>query len=241
MGKVIKQIRIKQALSTNDWVVDWAEVELAQNNAKSQKSSMMISAVSMNTNKRADTQQFNIATWDGIDVYYQKLAIPTVTLTEAIRLEVKHVRDMKHVNICSLIGCSIEDPNVCILTEIAPKGSLEDIFSNEDIKLPWNFRFSLLKGIANGMDYLTTKSEVKCPGRLKSSNCLIDNRWTVKITGFGMSHFRTTKEVKPRFESLLWTAPELLRNNPINVDMIGKGTVANDIYAFGVIISEFCT
>lgn len=33
-------------------------------------------------------------------------------------------------------------------------------------------------------------SVLKSHGRLKSSNCIIDNRWTVKITDYGVSAFQ---------------------------------------------------
>lgn len=42
--------------------------------------------------------------------------------------------------------------------------------------------FSLLKDICRGMNFLH-KSDVQYHGRLKSSNCLVDNRWTCKLTG----------------------------------------------------------
>ena len=62
------------------------------------------------------------------------------------------------------------------------QGSLDDILSSEDLKLDWNFKFSLLKDICRGMTYLSG-THIKSHGRLKSSNCVVDNRWTLKITG----------------------------------------------------------
>jgi len=39
------------------------------------------------------------------------------------------------------------------------------------------------------MEYLH-KSQLKLHGRLKSSNCVLDGRWVVKITDFGLRHLR---------------------------------------------------
>jgi len=39
------------------------------------------------------------------------------------------------------------------------------------------------------MEYIH-KSPLKFHGRLKSSNCLLDSRWVVKITDFGLGRFR---------------------------------------------------
>jgi len=39
------------------------------------------------------------------------------------------------------------------------------------------------------MEYIH-KSQLKFHGRLKSTNCLLDSRWVVKITDFGLERFR---------------------------------------------------
>ena len=39
------------------------------------------------------------------------------------------------------------------------------------------------------MEYIH-KSPLKFHGRLKSSNCLLDSRWVVKITDFGLASLR---------------------------------------------------
>jgi len=39
------------------------------------------------------------------------------------------------------------------------------------------------------MEYIH-KSQVKFHGRLKSTNCLLDGRWVVKITDFGLERLR---------------------------------------------------
>jgi serine/threonine protein kinase len=40
------------------------------------------------------------------------------------------------------------------------------------------------------------ESEIHFHGRLKSSNCLIDSRWVLKVTDFGLAHFRTGEDRK---------------------------------------------
>ena len=80
-----------------------------------------------------------------MDIHYQTLEKDSITLTDAVRLEVKEMRDMRHQNIALFVGCCIDYPNVAILTEMQPKGSLDDVLTNDDIKLPWNFRFAILK------------------------------------------------------------------------------------------------
>jgi len=49
-------------------------------------------------------------------------------------------RELDHPNLCKFIGGCIEVPNVAIVTEYCPKGSLSDVLLNEDIPLNWGFR-----------------------------------------------------------------------------------------------------
>jgi len=94
--------------------------------------------------------------------------------------------------------------------------------------------------IEQGMIFIE-KTLFQSHGSLRSSNCLIDSRWVLKVSGFGLVKFKEGakndeySEFK-RFEKMLWTAPELLRlpenNRP------PYGTVKGDIYAFGIILQE---
>jgi len=45
--------------------------------------------------------------------------------------------------------------------------------------------------IMQGMEYLH-RSALKYHGRLKTSNVLIDSRWTIKITDWGLTQFRNS-------------------------------------------------
>ena len=91
-------------------------------------------------------------------------------------------RKMDHLNLCKFIGAIVKDPNnLAIISEYCPKGSLNDVLQNEDIPLNWGFRFSFATDIARGMTYLHSKRVYH--GRLTSSNCVIDDRWVVKISG----------------------------------------------------------
>ncbi len=56
-----------------------------------------------------------------------------------------------------------------------PQGSLDDILSVDAFTLDWNFKFSMLKDICRGMNFLSN-TPIKSHGRLKSSNCVVDNR-----------------------------------------------------------------
>ena len=85
------------------------------------------------------------------------------------------------MNLCKFIGCSLDSPYVTIVTEYCPKGSLNDVLLNDDIPLNWNFRFSFANDVTRAMLYLHGRRIYH--GRLKLSNCVVDDRWTVKVSG----------------------------------------------------------
>jgi len=86
------------------------------------------------------------------------------------------------------------------------------------------------------------KTSFHSHGSLKSANCLIDSRWVLKISDFGLVKFKEGEKDNEeesdfkRHEKLLWTAPELLRlseeERPLN------GTPKGDVYSFGIILQE---
>lgn len=91
-------------------------------------------------------------------------------------------RVLDHMNLCKFIGATIKNPgNISIISEYCPKGSLNDILQSSETPLNWGFRFSFASDIARGMAYLHSKK--LCHGRLSSNNCVVDDRWVVKIAG----------------------------------------------------------
>lgn len=37
-------------------------------------------------------------------------------------------------------------------------------------------------------------SEIRCHGRMKASNCVVDSRWVVKLTDYGLREFMSGSE-----------------------------------------------
>lgn len=76
-------------------------------------------------------------------------------------------------------------------------------------------------------------------GHLKSTNLVIDGRFTVKICDYGIrsiyDQLKKDDVVNPR--SLFWTAPEHLRAR----DPSSAGSQKGDVYSFAIIIQEIIT
>ena len=148
------------------------------------------------------------------------------------------MRDLQNDHLVRFHGVCIDTPNQCILTEYCPKGSLQDVLENETIKLDWMFRYSIMQDIVRGMAYIHN-TEVKSHGHLKSSNCVVDSRFVVKVTDFGLHYFRDKEDELHEDtyaveRSQLWTSPELLRLS----DPPPGGTQKGDVYSFAIICQE---
>jgi len=162
----------------------------------------------------------------------------TDTATREIKLELKLMRDLRHDNIVQFVGATIEPGITHIISEYCPKGSLEDILENSDLKLDDMFIASIVSDILKGMIYIHSTT-VLSHGNLKSSNCVVDSRWVVKISDFGLNKFKAKQEIPyhgehANYKRFLWTAPELLRmEKPPPC-----GTPKGDVYSFGILLYE---
>lgn len=82
-------------------------------------------------------------------------------------------------------------------------------------------------------------------GFLSSAYCLIDERWQVKISYYGlklMKKLNNSSEANlTSTKELLWRAPELLRGKSSEISTgydFSEGSKEGDIYSFAIISSE---
>lgn len=57
------------------------------------------------------------------------------------------MKDIHHEHLVKFYGACVDAPNCSIITEYCPKGSLQDILENDQIKLDWMFKLSLMHDI----------------------------------------------------------------------------------------------
>eukprot|EP00069_Balaena_mysticetus_P001527 bmy_15362T0 len=145
------------------------------------------------------------------------------------------MKDLHHENINPLVGFFYDSGMFAIVTEFCSRRSLEDILTNQDVKLDWMFKSSLLLDLIKGMKYLHHREFAH--GRLKSRNCVVDGRFVLKVTDYGFNDILETlrlSQEEPSAEELLWMAPELLR--------APRGSrlrsFAGDVYSFAIIMQE---
>ncbi|XP_070196504.1 atrial natriuretic peptide receptor 1-like [Littorina saxatilis] len=180
-----------------------------------------------------------VAFVDGRQVAVNNISNKNFQLSKRIRVEVREVRSLDHPNLCRFMGGCIEPGSVCILFEYCPKGSLLDVLLNDGIPLNWGFRFSLLTDVARAMTYLHRHKIVH--GNLKSNNCVVDDRWTCKVTDFGLHEYkRENKTLDPdlaaeqsqkKERDRIYRAPETRSSS-------STGIPPSDVYSFAIILVE---
>uniref|UniRef100_I3K1E5 Guanylate cyclase n=1 Tax=Oreochromis niloticus TaxID=8128 RepID=I3K1E5_ORENI len=145
------------------------------------------------------------------------------------------MKDMRHENVNPFLGFFHDCGVFAIVTEFCSRGSLEDLLLNEDVKLDWMFKSSLLLDLIKGMKYLHHRGVSHT--RLKSRNCVVDGRFVLKVTDYGYNEVLEAQRfpyVEPHADELLWTAPEILRSGQAGL----HGTLPGDVYSFAIIMQE---
>ncbi|VDM99085.1 unnamed protein product [Thelazia callipaeda] len=209
----------------------------------SSESGGSVETIQMQNNMQIYTKTAN---FKGTIVAIKKLNIdpkkyPKLDLTRSMLMEFKRIKDLQHDHITRFTGACVDCPHYCLVQEYCPKGSLEDILENEKIELDKMMKYSLLHDLVKGM-YFLHNTFVGSHGKLKSSNCVVDSRFVLKVTDFGFHELHALEDENideigehAFYKKKLWTAPEILRNPnryPPN------GTKAGDAYSFAIILHE---
>uniref|UniRef100_A0A8C6LMS3 Guanylate cyclase n=1 Tax=Nothobranchius furzeri TaxID=105023 RepID=A0A8C6LMS3_NOTFU len=180
--------------------------------------------------------------WEHFYVYKKDLISACSTLQPVILKELIHTDEdfsaeqktelntllrIDYYNLTKFYGTVKFEYGVFGVFELCQRGSLRYILSDrisypDETFMDMEYKISVMYDIAKGMSYLHS-SNIQIHGRLKSTNCVVDNRMVVKITDFGCHTL-----LKPGRD--LWTAPEHLRKN----DVSQKG----DVYSYGIIAHE---
>uniref|UniRef100_A0A8C3JNC9 Guanylate cyclase n=1 Tax=Calidris pygmaea TaxID=425635 RepID=A0A8C3JNC9_9CHAR len=240
---IYRKLQLEKELAAELWRIRWEDVQMSslEKHLRSAGSKLTLSLRGSNYGSLMTTEgQFQVyaktAYYKGNLVAVKHLNRKRIELTRKVLFELKHMRDVQNEHLTRFIGACTDPPNICILTEYCPRGSLQDILENESITLDWMFRYSLTHDIVKGMQFLHN-GVIVSHGNLKSSNCVVDSRFVLKITDYGLESFRVAPDGEDShalFAKKLWTAPELLRME----SPPARGTQKGDVYSFGIILQE---
>ncbi|KAK1336137.1 hypothetical protein QTO34_003939 [Cnephaeus nilssonii] len=186
---------------------------------------------------RSPQEPTNVALYQGEWVRLKTLEAGTELRPSCLRL-LRQMRELRHENVATCLGLFVAAGVRALVLEHCARGSLEDLLQNEALRLDWTFQASLLLDLIQGVRYLHHQHFPH--GRLKSRNCVVDERFVLKVTDHGYAGLLGARRAPcpwPAPEDLLWTAPELLRGpgGP------GRGTLKGDVFSLGIILQEVLT
>eukprot|EP00081_Caenorhabditis_elegans_P014841 NP_494324.1 Receptor-type guanylate cyclase gcy-21 [Caenorhabditis elegans] len=185
---------------------------------------------------------FGVGLYEGRTVALKRIYRSDVEFTRSIRLEIAKLQESVNSNVIEFVGMVVQSPDVFVVYELAQRGSLKDILDNDDMPLDDVFRSQMTKDIIAGLEYLHS-SPIGCHGRLKSTNCLIDARWMVRLSSFGLRELRGEETWQQEDDvqegkDQLWTSPELLRwstgLSQCGVLLVQK----SDVYSLAIVLYE---
>ncbi|GMR60780.1 hypothetical protein PMAYCL1PPCAC_30975, partial [Pristionchus mayeri] len=179
-----------------------------------------------------------LARFQGQLVILRRINKSSMRLTREMKRELDLLMHMKDENVNIFLGLVNKGRHIFTLSAFGPRKSLDDLLRNQDLRLDKMFKISFAEDIIKGMRYLHTKSKIGFHGNLKSTNSIVDAYWRVKLCGFGQHKLREGAPME-RQQSLLWTAPEILRILPTNMAKLPREMAQRaDIYAVGTILYE---
>ncbi|XP_042493289.1 serine/threonine-protein kinase CTR1-like [Macadamia integrifolia] len=205
-----------------DWLeISWDELQIKE----------IIGSGSFGTVHRAE--------WHGSDVAVKVLNVQDFhddQLKEFLR-EVAIMKRIRHPNVVLFMGAVTKRPNLSIVTEYLPRGSLYRLIHRAAAGeiLDKRRRLRMALDVAKGINYLHCLNPPIVHWDLKSPNLLVDKNWTVKVCDFGLSRFKANTYISSKSVAGTpeWMAPEFLRGEPSNEK--------SDVYSFGVILWELVT
>ncbi|MBA0836299.1 hypothetical protein Goarm_008526, partial [Gossypium armourianum] len=173
---------------------------------------------------------------NGRVVAVKKLAISKSEKVKAeFDTEVKLISNVHHRNLVRLVGCCSKGPELLLVYEFMPNGSLDKhLFGEGHGSLNWKQRFDIIVGTAKGLAYLHEEFHACIIHRdIKPSNILLDRDFQPKIADFGLVRLLPEDQthLSTKFAGTFgYTAPEYAIHGQLSVKV--------DTYSFGVVVLE---
>ncbi|KAJ0523883.1 putative protein kinase RLK-Pelle-CrRLK1L-1 family [Helianthus annuus] len=150
--------------------------------------------------------------------------------------EVMMLSQYKHENLISLMHFCIEGDEMILVYEYACRGSLDRYLN--DSTLTWIQRLKICDGAARGLHFLHDPKDTQqriLHRDIKSANILLDEKWTAKVSDFGLSKVGPANQAHTYLVSHAVGTPGYC--DPLYMEL-GFLSKESDVYSFGVVLFE---
>ncbi|KAK9052571.1 hypothetical protein SSX86_029200 [Deinandra increscens subsp. villosa] len=157
---------------------------------------------------------------------------------QEFKTEIELLSRVHHKNLVGLVGFCFEQGQQMLVYEFMTNGSLRDSLSGKSgIYLDWKRRLRIALGSARGLTYLHELANPPIIHRdIKSTNILLDDNLTAKVSDFGLSKLisDTEEQVSSQVKGTMgYLDPEYYMTQQL--------TDKSDVYSFGVLMLELVT
>ncbi|MQL84727.1 hypothetical protein Taro_017242 [Colocasia esculenta] len=176
-----------------------------------------------------------------IAVKRMEAAVISSKALDEFQSEIAVLSKVRHRNLVSLLGYSVESYEKLLVYEYMSQGALsKHLFQWQKVNLEplsWKRRLNIALDVARGLEYLHNLAHQSFIHRdLKSSNILLDDEYRAKISDFGL--VKLAPDGKNSVATKLagtfgYLAPEYA--------VTGKVTTKADVFSFGVVLMELVT
>ncbi|CAN0518413.1 unnamed protein product, partial [Ectocarpus sp. 12 AP-2014] len=180
--------------------------------------------------------EVRMAKWNGVNVAVKRLIVHGIhsDTVRALRKEIRFHSSLRFDHVVQLYAASTIPPHLCLVTELASRGSLWEYLHSTSEPLSHALQTAFLYDIARGMLFLHTKGVLHRD--LKSANVLVFENRRLKLCDFGLSKIKTESSNRSKRGAVgtaQWMSPEEMDESPANE--------LSDVYSFGVVCFEVAT